>query len=565
LNQPARLPLNCHDDCVIRAKKKRGGLLSSLTLAVIAATLLSSAGCTGNIGDGRPRGGGPATQCAVDIKARPGLRLSSVQYINTVRDLVGDDGFEADLEDEPGLITKRAARQLRDAAEDIIARRDRWTRDVFPCDTTGAEDLACRDAFIDSFGRRAFRRPLTDTEKNRLTDVYDFARGEGLVFDGAMDVVLQVMLQSPAFVYLFEDGVAESTGALRLLTDHEVAARLSYFLWSSTPDDELMASASAGDLSTVDGLRAEAERLLEDPRAKNSINNYMAEFLQLNGGRLHHPLAEVTKDTAMYPEVDAALLAAMRVETSALIERVVFGDNGTFEDLFTSREAYVNGPLATLYGIADGPPDADTYEWVTLPEDRAGLLTRAAFLTTYSTATVTAPIRRGVWIRNELLCHELGEPPGNVDDTPLEGGANGEGEVLTVREATEVRTMTEGQCAGCHSLINPLGYAFEGFDAIGRTQENEIVSGQPVDTFTHVTSTDFDGSISDAVAMSEALAASEEARSCFASKFLESALGGEPPEACAGTQDAFVADGNIKNLLISIIASDAFRYLNIGE
>ena len=125
--------------------------------------------------------------------------------------------------------------------------------------------------------------------------------------------------------------------------------------------------------------------------------------------------------------------------------------------------------------------------------------------------------------------------------------------------------MTETQCAGCHSLINPLGYAFEGFDAIGRTQPIEVVSGEPVDTHVDITVTDFDGSIADAVEMSHALAASEDARSCFASKFLESALGGEPPDACAGTEAAFVADGKINDLLMSIVTSDAFRYLNVGE
>jgi hypothetical protein len=537
---------------------KRGVLLSTVALAAIA--------CTGAIGgSGGPRGGpGPAGQCAVDIKARPGLRLSSVQYVNTIRDLVGDAGFYADLEDEPGLITKRAIRQLRDAAEMVVARRGQWTRTVFPCDTTGSEDIGCRDTFIDDFGSRAFRRPLTDTEKSGLHDAYDFARGEALDFNDSMEVVLQVILQSPPFVYLFEDGVAESTGNVRLLTDHEVASRLSHFLWSNTPDDELLAAAAAGRLSTSDGLSAEAERLLADPRAKTAIRHYMAEFLQLNGGKLHYPLEEVTKDEDLYPEADAALLDAMRVETNALIDRIVFDGTGSFEDLLTTREAYVNGPLAALYGV-DGPSDANTYEWVTLPERRAGVLTRAAFLTTYATTTVTHPIRRGAWIRKELLCDKLGEPPPNIDDTPLEGGANGEGELLTVREATEVRTMTEGQCARCHSFINPLGYPFEEFDAIGRTQDFEVVSGEPVDTATDVTGTDFDGPIADAATMSAALGASEHARSCFASKVLESALSGAAPDACTGTEAAFVADGDINNLLVAIVVSDAFRYLNVGE
>lgn len=542
----------------------KGGFVLSLVAFVATA-------CSGNIGDvgpgdapGGPGSGVPGEQCSLEIEARPGLRLSSVQYLNTVRDLFGDTGFHADLEDEPGLVTKRGIRQLRDAAEAVVARRGEWTRAVFPCDTNGSEDLVCRDAFIETFGSRAFRRPLSDGETSRLRGVYDFARGEGLDFEDSMEVVLQVVLQSPAFVYLFEDGVRETTGDVRLLSDHEVASRLSYFLWSSTPDDELLTAAAAGRLSTSDGLLAEAERLLGDPRAKTAIRHYIAEFLQLNGGKLHYPLEEVTKDEALYPEVDAALLDAMRVETNALIDEIVFEGSGSFEDLFTTRDAYVNGPLAALYGVEDGPV-GDEYEWVTLPEQRAGLLTRAAFLTTYSTATVTAPIRRGAWIRKELLCHDLGEPPPNIDDTPLEGGANAEGDVLTVREATEIRTMTDSECVGCHTLINPLGYPFEEFDAIGRTQRFEVVSGEQVDTATDITGTDFDGPVANAVAVSAALAASEQARSCFASKVLESALGGVAPGPCTGTEDTFVAEGNINDLLIAIVTSDAFRYINVRD
>ena len=126
------------------------------------------------------------------------------------------------------------------------------------------------------------------------------------------------------------------------------------------------------------------------------MKDFVSELMQLNGGLLHYPLEQVTKEEQHYPGVDDALLAAMRIETEALIERVMFEGSGNFVDLLTSREAYVNGPLAELYGVS-GPSDADTFEWVTLPDERAGLLTRAAFLTVYSTATVTSPIRRGHW------------------------------------------------------------------------------------------------------------------------------------------------------------------------
>ena len=358
--------------------------------------LLLTAGCLGTIGGdgdaagakGGPGGLGPQTQCGLDIESRAGMRLTSQQYVASLWDLFGDAGFDAELENEPGLITKRAVRQLRDGAAAVVSRRGEWTEDVFPCDTSGAADTACVDAFIDGFGAKVFRRPLTDDERTRLRDSYDSAAASPeLDFDGAMEVLLQVMLQSPAFIYLFEDGVAEATDDVRLLTDHEVAARLSYFLWGSTPDTSLMDAAAAGELSTVEGLVAAAERMIASDKAKNAAANFMAELLQLNGGQVHYALQLVSKDPLIYPEVDAALLAAMRSETDALVARVMFDGSGQFDELFTSREAYVNGPLATLYGVDNGPADADTWQWVTL-EGRSGILTRAAFLATYATATV---------------------------------------------------------------------------------------------------------------------------------------------------------------------------------
>ncbi len=538
---------------------------ASLTAALVGA------GCIGSIGGDDEAGNanvpaGPTTQCALDMDARPGLRLSEKQYNNSVRDLLGLISFDAELEEEPGSITKLAVRQLGDAAELATSLRAEWTETVFPCDTSGAEDLACVDAFIDGFGPKVYRRPLSDAERQILRQAYDDARAE-LSFDAAMEVVLEVMLQAPAFVYMFEDGVPTATGDVRLLSDHEVATRLSYFLWNSTPDDELLAAADAGELSSPDALSAHVDRLLENPRARAAVADFMAELLQLNGGQLHFPLEQATKEPALYPEVDDALLAAMRTETNALIEKVMFDGSGQFDELWTSRDAYVNGPLATLYGVEGGPTDTDTWEWVTLPDHRAGLLTRAAFLTTFATATVTAPIRRGHWVREEMLCDDLADPPPNVDDTPLEGGANQDGEVLTVREATEVRTMTDSQCAGCHSLINPLGYPFEGFDAIGRTQLTEVVSGEPVDTVVDVTNTDFDGTIDDAVHISSELAESGKVRSCFAERWLTRALGGEAPASCedGGPAAAFAESGDMKALLVGIITSDAFRYVNVGQ
>ena len=172
---------------------------------------------------------------------------------------------------------------------------------------------------------------------------------------------------------------------------------------------------------------------------------------------------------------------------------------------------------------------------------------------------------RGAWIREQLLCDELGEPPANIDDSPITGGDNGS-EVVTVRDATEARSMTEKTCIGCHTMINTLGYPFEQFDAIGRAQPTEVVSGAPVDTAVVMEHTDFDGPIADSLALSEALGSSHKARACFARKWQTHALGGEPPESCEETgAEAFVESGNMQELFIAIISSDAFRYVNVGE
>ncbi len=540
-------------------------------LALAAAT--GSAGCIGNIGDGDAPGvDGPGSETAscedgaIHGAARPLRRLSPSQYENTVRDLFGDEGFTSDLAEGVDIISESEVRTLRDDAERIVGRKASWTKPVFPCDITSDAGEGCVNDFIGGFAARAYRRPLTDAERTQLLNVYSAARAQSMTYQEAMEMLLQVVLQSPAFVYMFEAGDGDATATTRKLKSYEVASRLSYFLWDTMPDDALLAAVESGELDDPEGLTTHAKRLLDDPRAERAVQRFMSEWLQLDGGVLHNALEEVDKDPTLYPEFNPELRAAMRIETEAFVKRAFFEENGTLEDLLSANYAYVNGPLAALYGV-QGPADADTWEWVQLdPAQRGGILTRSAFLSVLSTKTVTAPIRRGVWVIEEMLCSELGTPPPNANDVTVEGGVV-DGEERTVREDVIART-TSGECANCHNIINPAGFTFESYDAIGRWQTEEVTTGLPIDSSGAIaTSGDVDGPVNGAVELSSKLASSARVRTCFAERWYKQAIGDELGDLDTCSLDeieaSFVQGGSMHDLVLSIIASDAFRYINV--
>jgi hypothetical protein len=512
--------------------------------------------------------------CAAEIAPQPLRRLTPLQYQNTIRDLFGDPDFEASYADEAEVTTQLGVRQFRTDAEQVLSRRDQWTLPVFPCDVAGSADDACVDALITDFGRRALRRPVDDETRAWLRASYDTAIAEGLPFADAMDVLLATILQAPELAYRFEVGepVEGQPDTLRRLDDHELASRLSYFMWDTLPDAELFAAADAGELTTDSGLRAQVERMLADPRSEGKLQHFVSTWLQLDGGQLHLPLEESFKDAELFPEYDAPLQAAMRDELEALVHRVFYDEDGAFERLFVSRDAYVNGALADLYGVANGPMDDDTWAWVELPEDqRAGLLTRAAFLTVFAAARPQSPIRRGVFVIEEMLCLPLGEPPPNANDTPVDGGEGeddmGNPVVRTVREDVELRTQT-GTCNDCHSVINPVGFTLEHYDAIGRWQDTEVVSGLPVDASGSLIG-DVAGPVNGGVELSTQLAQSEDVRECFADRWLSQALGveGDAIDSCTqgAVRQAFVETGDMRELIAAIVLSDAFRFINTAE
>lgn len=578
------------------ATNRREGARTSTRAGALAvgALLLASTGCYGGLSsfagpgdDGETAGGGGSQGDSDDagedsgepagcdggaplVAPRPLRRLTPDQYANTMRDLLGDPGFVAEYDATEPVITERAVRQLRDGAELALSRRSEWTASVFPCDIAGPADDACAEAFVAELAPRAFRRPLLDEERQWLEGVYFDARAQ-LGFTDAMEVLAATVLQAPAMMYLGEQGtaVADAPDTLRRLTDHELASRLSYFLWDTMPDDALRQAADAGELLTEEGLRAQTERLLDDPRAQARIGRLLWSWLQLDGGMLHFSLEEAQKRADLYPEYGPALQEAMRIELEAFVTDVLAND-GSFERLMTSTRAYVNGPLAELYGVQGGPVGEDEWAWVELPaEERAGVLTRAAFLSVFSNTAAQSPIRRGTFTLEEVLCFQLGDPPPDVDDTPIDGGEQpGGAGTMTVREATEARTG-EAQCRGCHSVINPVGYAFEHYDAIGRWQTEEVVSGLPVDASGLLQGSDVDGPVHGAVELSQTLAGSAQVRACFAERWLEEALGGElgALDECAKDRvvEAFTTHGDMRELVTAIVLSDGFRHVNLAD
>ena len=525
----------------------------------------------GDGSDGGDDTGEPAGSCLDAIQPTALRRLSPEQARNTVRDLFGVPDLEITYEDDTEVITELGVRQLRSTADAVIAARDAWSTDVYGCDTAGALDDACTETFIRSFGPKVFRRPIADSEVDLLMSVYENAAyGEQLSYADSLDVVLSTMLQAPAFIYVMETGtpVEDVAGTVLALDGYSVANRLSYFLWDSMPDDALFAAAEAGELSSEAGISAQVERMLQSPRAKDRIRKMVTKWLHIDGAGLRIVLEDSVKDPDLYPEFSPALMEAMRIEVEALVDRALLeGGDAGFEMLMTSREAYVNASLAELYGV-QGPADDDSWAWVTLPEEeRAGILTRAAFLTVHAGQRVQSPIFRGVYVIEEILCGELGDPPPTANDTPVEEPLDPDADPMTVRELVDARTMNDATCAACHALINPPGFLFEHYDALGRWRSTEVQSGLEIDAVAELTMGDAAGPMSDALAMSQALVDSGDARACFAKKWAEIALDAETFDPCTEEQvvAAFVQSGDVNALLEGIVRSPAFRYVRVQE
>lgn len=422
-----------------------------------------------------------------------------------------------------------------------------------PMGTGTAGDAEARE-WVNDFGSRAYRRPLTSDEQQSWFQV--FSRGPDLVGSGddfldGVQLVVTAMLQTPSFLYRIESSTAVDADGRVPLDDYEMASKLSYALWGTMPDDDLFALASHGGLGTAAGVRAQAKAMLTDDRARDGVADFHSELLHLDNA------LNVSKDTDDFPMFVEGMPDWMREETERFVDDLVWEERGGLTELLSADYTIANGPIAALYGVA-GPPDEQTWARVALdPTQRAGLLTQTLFLASHASSTTPSPIHRGVFVNRELLCVDLPDPPPEVAPlpTPVPGQTN--------REVVDAHTGV-GTCGEtCHAVfINPPGFALEHYDAIGQYRSTD--NGKPVDAAAEYVFSNGPMPWIDGVDFAHLLAQHGDTHACYTRHWLEFLLArahdplDDPliePIASSSQSGA-----SIQELIVEIVASEAFRY-----
>jgi hypothetical protein len=534
----------------------------------MALAMAAALGCMGSVGDGKssenPSGpggpggepGGPGvgtpggpnvpaptpTTCKADqIGLSPLRRLTRLEYDNSIKDLLGVDlGLAKDFNADEMAgsfpsnfftpISEASYTQYATAAAQAAVKTVQQLGQLLPCATNvqANNETACVTTFIRQFGRRAYRRPLDDGEVSRYEAVFRVGRGNG-DFPTGVALVVQGMLESPNFLYL-----VEGPGPL---TQHQLASRLSYFLWNAPPDSKLASLADSGGLRTPESLRNEAKRMLSDPRAQEMIDDFHTRWLHLE------KLPILNKDAAEYPEFEA-LKPAMHEEMRRFVTHVMGEGDGKLETLLTAK----------LYGAQMS--GADDWQKVNLnPAQRAGVLTHSAFLAGHGREGAS-PIFRGIAVREQLLCSELPPPPPGADVLLPPPSPN-----ASTRDRLE-QHRANPECASCHSLMDVLGYGFESFDEIGRFRTTE--NNKQIDDSGEFVGTDVDGAFKGPIQMARKLAGSAQVHQCVTKQWFRYALGRMETDldACAldAIQKRFEKSGfNLPELLMALVESDGFR------
>jgi hypothetical protein len=491
-------------------------------------------------------------------------RLSSREYNNVVRDLLGDttrpaDRFIADVypngyDNGPALLTVQPEQVLdyQAAAEALAATAvaDRLPMLLGGCDPAVDGAYSCTDQFLDRFAARAYRRPLGESEAARLRGVIDAVAGAGGYRRG-IQAAVEAILQSPQFLYREELGSPDAPaveGATARLTDFEVASQLSFLVTGTLPDDELWQLVRQGHFRTVDEYRRQAERLLATPAARSTFRAFLHQWLATDR------VATTGKDAAFYPELTPELKASMRGELDALYDEVLWHGDGSLWQLLSSNRAFVDPPLAALYGVA--PAKGGTGVVLLDGRTRRGVLTRAGFLTVHSDSDSSGPIARGVFLLQALLCAPPLPRPASVPAAIPPGDPSAQ--TLTTRQRYEAH-VADPFCAGCHRQIDGIGFSFERFDGIGRQRDQE--NGQPIDPTGELYGTGaIDGPLGGAVDLASQLAGAQPVAACFVRQLYRYAMGQvEPPDdALPWLADGFSTDSRIVDLVLALVMSPQF-------
>jgi len=390
-------------------------------------------------------------------------RLTHSQYDNTVRDLLKDtsnpasqfptedyvNGFKNQYQalSVSPILTEAYSRAAEKLAANAFRRGD--SHGLIPCKPASDDDAECKTKFIQTFGRRAFRRPL---EAEEIAWYQAIFKSEKSFLAGAQ-AVIETILQSPSFVFWLEQTPNPKW------KPYAKASRLAYFIWDTTPDEALLESAARGDLNSPEGIERVARRMLDDPRAKDGLDEFVSEWMRFDR------VMTASRERRIYPLFNRELAKSMTEECRRFVSDLVWNDRN-FMEAFTAKFSFINSDLAAVYKT---PPPARDFERMEFPPEaeRAGLLGQALFLTLSSKPDETAPTGRGLFVREQFLCQQVPPPPPGVDTNlpPIE-----ESKPVTNRERMAMHASNQ-MCAGCHNLIDPIGFGFEKFDAIGMRRE----------------------------------------------------------------------------------------------
>ncbi len=420
---------------------------------------------------------------------------------------------------------------------------------IFTCQSADdPAERACANEILTTLARRAYRRTVTDTDLEELWPFYESGRAEA-GFDRGIQYALDRILISPQFLYRVEPDPPDARpGEAYAISDLELASRLSFFLWSSIPDDELLDLATTGQLRASDTLEAQILRMLADPRSTSLVNNFASQWLFLGDVETNDP------DLYLFRDYDESLRDALAIEAELFIDSVL-GGNGSILDLLTAEYTFVNERLAEHYGIAN--VEGSHFRRVELPAGgpRAGLLGKGGILTLTSYATRTSPVLRGKYVLENLLAAPPPPPPPDVPTLVTER----DGAALTMREAL-ARHREDPACAGCHVEMDAIGFALENFDAVGQWRDRD--AGTEIDA----TSVLPDGTVIDGIAglRNHLAQRPERFARAFTEKLLMYALGRnvqyyDAPAVRAIVRDAAEEGYAFASIVAGIVRSVPFR------
>ncbi len=534
--------------------------------AVAALAMLAALGCSGEITDPTAMDPDRPPPEALPFEAHEAgmQRLTVAQYGNSIIDVLGA-GITVPTDLEPdtalnGFVSIGASRTTisptgvnkyetaaYEIAEQALAPERRGA--LVPCTPTGVVDATCADMFVRTLGRRLFRRALTDAEAGRYVAVAGEAASTLGDFHVGLEFALAGLLQSPHFLFRVEIGEPTDDPEHRRYSNHEMASRLSYVLWNTTPDEVLLAAAERGELLDDTGLQTQVDRLLASDRSREAVRNFFDELFVLQ--RILDEV-DVEKNGILFPNFDQSFRASAREETLALLDHHVFEVDGDYRELFTTHTTFLNAALAEHYDVALSG-ETPGFEQVSLPPEngRRGLLGHASILSIYAHDEKTSAAIRGRFVRQVLLCGNIPDPPPEVSTTFPPSDAR------TLRERVEQHLMNDG-CANCHARMDPIGLALENFDAAGEWRDTE--NGATIDP-----SGVLDGvAFSDAADLGRAIAEHPNVSACLTRSMYRYATGHvetarEEIEILDLTESLQTEGHRVRALLGHVVMSRGFR------